>query len=70
LYGRETRDVWAYQGVFWDGRFNGTMHDVVGLTHKISARCGDPVAYRLVLISVSKQLYRFLQNKLVQNLLC
>jgi len=32
LYGRETKDVWAYQGVFWDGRFNGTMQNVVGPT--------------------------------------
>ena len=25
-------DVWAYQGVFGDGRFNGTMQNVMGLT--------------------------------------
>ena len=25
-------DVWAYQGVFGDGRFNGTMQNVVGPT--------------------------------------
>jgi len=25
-------DVWAYQGVFRDGRFNGTMENVVGPT--------------------------------------
>jgi len=27
---RQTGDVWAYQGVFGDGRFNGTMQNVVG----------------------------------------
>jgi len=25
-------DVWAYQGVYGDGRFNGTMQNVVGPT--------------------------------------
>jgi len=25
-------DVWAYQGVFWDVLFNGTMQNVVGPT--------------------------------------
>jgi len=46
------RDVWAYQGVFGDGRFNRTLQNVVGPTlvagNKIWARCGDPVPYRLV----------------------
>jgi len=31
LYGRQTGDVWAYE-VFGDGRFNGTMQNVVGPT--------------------------------------
>jgi len=29
---RRCLDVWAYQGVFGDGRFNGIMQNVVGLT--------------------------------------
>ena len=32
LYDRYTGDVWAYYGVFGDGRFNGTMQNVVGPT--------------------------------------
>jgi len=29
---RVSDGVWAYYGVFGDGRFNGTMQNVVGLT--------------------------------------
>jgi len=29
---KTTGDVWVYQGVFGDGRFNGTMQNVVGQT--------------------------------------
>ena len=32
LYDRQTADVCTYQGVFGDGRFNGTMQNVVGPT--------------------------------------
>jgi len=32
LYDRQTGDVWAYQGVFGDGLFNGTIQNVVGPT--------------------------------------
>jgi len=32
LYDRQTADVWTYQGVFGDGRFNGTMQNGVGPT--------------------------------------
>jgi len=32
LNGRYTRDVCTYQGVFGDGRFNGTIQNVVGPT--------------------------------------
>ena len=31
LYDRQTGYVWAYQGVFGDGRFNGTMYNVATL---------------------------------------
>jgi len=32
LYDRQTADVCTHQGVFWDGRFNGIMQNVVGPT--------------------------------------
>jgi len=32
LYGTQTADVCTYQVVFWDGRLNGTMYNVVGPT--------------------------------------
>ena len=32
LYGRQTGDVWAYQGVLGDGRFNEIMQNFVGPT--------------------------------------
>jgi len=38
LYDRQTADVCIYQGVFGDGRFLGTMQNVVGPTHVAMAR--------------------------------
>jgi len=52
-------EIFAPNGVLGDGRFNGTMQNVVGPTLVAMAtrfRRGDPVAYRLVFSDSQKKL--------------
>ena len=45
-YDRYTADVWAYQAVFGDGRFNGTMYNVVGpIRVAMATKFGQIIAY-------------------------